>query len=174
MLNIRGMEVASRTTTLSLDGCGFMSSWRFSWRATAAWLLAGVAASLLFGLALSLLNLWVDPHQTSGFFSTIGIVAAVAGVGLIFGGGILLLAAVLAARNISWPRPIVECLVLAAACFAITNSDGLVQFTLETAQGDVAPMAHPAAFLAQFIVPPLTGAVMGWIYWRVATAGAKR
>lgn len=147
--------------------------WRFTWRATGAWLVASVLASLFFGLALTLLNLWVDPGQTSAFFSTIGIVAAVAGVGLIFGGGILLLVAVLAARNMSLPRPIVECLVLAVACFAITNSDGLVQFSLETAQGVVGPMTHPAAFLAQLIVPPLTGVIMGLLYWRGASSGKR-
>lgn len=145
-----------------------MNDWHLSWRATGAWLLAGIVASLLFGAALSALNLWVDPGQASGFWNTIVVVAAIAAVGLIVGGGILLLAAVLAARSISWPRPVLECLVLAAACFAICNSDGLVQFTLETPTGVVAPIAHPAAFLAQFIVPPLTGVVMGWLYWLVA------
>lgn len=150
-----------------------MSGWHLSWRATGAWLLAGVIAALFFGLALTLLNLWVDPGQTSAFFNTIGIVAAVAAVGLIFGGGVLLLVAVFAARNISLPRPVLECLVLAAACFAICNSDGLVQFSLETERGVVAPMAHPAAFLAQFIAPPLAGAIMGWLYWRVATPSAR-
>jgi hypothetical protein len=94
-------------------------------------------------------------------------------VGLIVGGGALLLGAVAIARSVSWPRPIIECLALGAACFAICNSGGLVQFSLETARGVVAPMAHPAAFLAQYIVPPLTGAVMGWLYWRVAN-GANR
>mgnify|MGYP001192677348 CR=1 FL=1 len=148
-----------------------MSGWRFSWRATGAWLLAGIAASLFFGAALSLLNLWVDPNQTSAFFDTIGIVAGVAAVGLIFGGGVLLLVAVLVARNVSLPRPMVECLVLAAACFAICNSDGLVQFVLETERGVVAPMAHPAAFLAAFIAPSLAGVLMGWLYWRVAGRG---
>lgn len=148
-----------------------MTGWRFSWRAIGAWLLAGIVASLIFGAALSALNLWVDPTQTSAFWSTIGIVSAVAAVGLIFGGGVLLLIAVFIARNISWPRPTVECLVLAAACFGICNSDGFVQFSLETAQGVVAPMRHPAAFLAQFIAPPLTGAIMGWLYWRVARRG---
>lgn len=145
-----------------------MSGWRFSWRATGAWLLAGIVASLFFGVALSALNLWVDPGQGSTFWSAIGIVSAVAAVGLIVCGGILLLIAVLVARNLSWPRPTIECLVLAAACFGITNSDGLVQFTLETAHGVVAPLEHPAAFLAQYIVPPLAGALMGWLYWRVA------
>ena len=148
-----------------------MSGWGFSWRAIGAWLFAGIVASLFFGVALSALNLWVDPGQTSAFFSTIGIVAAVAAFGLIFGGGVLLLIAVLIARNISWPRPAIECLVLAVACFAICNSDGLVQFSLETARGVVAPMSHPAAFLAQFIVPPLTGAIMGWLYGRAAGRG---
>ncbi len=150
-----------------------MSGWRFSWRATGAWLFAGLMAALFFGAALSLLNLWVDPGQTSAFFSTIGIVAAVAGVGLIIGGGILLFVAVLVARSITWPRPVVECLVLAAACFAITNSDGLVQFSLETDRGVVLPLTHTAAFLAAYIAPPLTGALMGWLYWRV-TARAGR
>ena len=151
-----------------------MNDWHFSWRALGAWLLSGIVASLFFGAALTGLNLWVDPAQASGFWNTIAVVAAVAAVGLIVGGGLLLLAAVFAARNISWPRPIIECLVLAVACFAICNSDGLVQFTLETANGVVAPMAHPAAFLATFIAPPLTGALMGWLYWRVANGGAKR
>jgi hypothetical protein len=148
-----------------------MSGWRFSLRATGAWLLAGVVAALFFGLALSALNLWVDPEGTSAFFNTIGIVAAVAAIGLILGGGVLLLVAVLIARNISWPRPVIECLILAGACFAICNSDGLVQFVLETDRGPVAPLAHPAAFLAAFIAPPLTGALMGWLYWRVAGKG---
>jgi hypothetical protein len=64
-------------------------------------------------------------------------------------------------------------LVLAAACFAITNSDGLVQFSLETDRGVVPPLTHTAAFLAAYIAPPLTGALMGWLYWRV-TARAGR
>lgn len=145
-----------------------MNDWHLSWRATGAWLLAGVVASLFFGVALSALNLWVDPGQMSEFWNTIGVVAAIAGVGLIVGGGALLLVAVFAARSISWARPFLECVVLAVACFAICNSDGLVQFTLETPTGVVAPMAHPAAFLAQYVVPPLTGAVMGWLYWVVA------
>lgn len=149
-----------------------MSGWGFSWRAIGAWLLAGAVASLFFGLALSALNLWVDPEGTSAFFNTIGIVAAVAAIGLTLGGGVLLLIAVLIARNISWPRPIVECVVLAAACFAICNSDGLVQFVLETDRGPVAPLAHPAAFLAAFIAPPLTGVLMGWLYFRVAGRGS--
>ena len=149
-----------------------MSGWRFSWRATGAWLLGGIVASLFFGLALAALNLWVDPEGTSAFFDTIGNVAAVAAIGLIFGGGALLLLAVLAARNISWPRPVIECVVLAVACFAICNSDGLVQFVLETDRGPVAPLAHPAAFCAAFIAPQLTGAIMGWLYWRVAGRGS--
>lgn len=147
-----------------------MNDWHLSWRAAGAWLLAGIVASLFFGAALAALNLWVDPEQASEFWNTIAIVAAIAGVGLMFGGGALLLVAVLAARSISWPRPILECAVLAFACFAICNSDGLVQFTLETPTGVVAPMAHPAAFLAQYVVPPLTGAVMGWLYWRISGA----
>lgn len=151
-----------------------MSGWRFSWRALGAWLISSVVASAFFGAALSALNLWVDPAQASVFFSTIGIVAAVAALGLIIGGGILLLLAVLAARSVSWPRPTIECVVLAAACYAICNSDGLVQFSLETADGLVAPMAHPAAFIAAFIVPPLTGALMGWLYWLVAVSGNRR
>lgn len=145
-----------------------MNGWRLSWRAVVAWLLAGIVASLFFGAALSALNLWVDPGQASAFWSTIALVAAIAAVGLICGGGALLLVAVLAARSMSWQRPIFESLVLAAACFAICNSDGLVQFSLETAQGVVKPMAHPAAFLAQYVAPPLTGAAMGWLYWLVA------
>jgi len=145
-----------------------MSRWRFSWRAVGAWLFAGAVASLFFGAALSALNLWVDPEGASAFFNTIGIVAAVAAFGLIVGGGVLLLVAVLAARNMSWPRPVLECLVLAVACFAICNSDGLVQFVLETERGVVAPMTHPAAFIAAFIAPPVTGALMGWFYWRLA------
>ncbi|MEZ5956427.1 MAG: hypothetical protein R3C27_04360 [Hyphomonadaceae bacterium] len=144
-----------------------MNDWRFSWRAIGAWLFAALGASLFFGVALSGLNLWVDPEQASEFWSTLAIVAAVAAVGLLFGGGILLLVAVFAARSISWPRPILECSVLTVACFAICNSDGLVEFSLETADGVVAPMAHPAAFLAQYIAPALTGAMMGWLYWRI-------
>lgn len=145
-----------------------MNDWHLSWRAIGAWLIAGIVASLFFGAALSALNLWVDPGQASEFWNSIALVSLIAAIGLIVGGGVLLLVAVLAARSISWPRPIVECLVLAAACFAICNSDGLVQFTLETPTGVVAPMAHPAAFVAQFIVPPVTGAIMGWLYWLVA------
>lgn len=151
-----------------------MNDWHFSWRATGAWLLAAVVASLFFGMSLTALNLWVDPTESSEVFSTIGIVAAVAGVGLIVGGGILLLIAVLVARSVALPRPIVEALLLAAACFAICNSDGLVQFTLETQAGDVDPTAHPAAFIAAFVAPPLTGALMGWLYWRVANGQSKR
>ena len=151
-----------------------MSDWRFSLRATGAWLLASVAASLFFGMALAALNIWVDPPEAAEFLNTVAIVAAIAGVGLLIGGGLLLLVAVLAARNVSLPRPLIECVVLGLACLTITNSGGLVEFSLETPQGDLAPMAHPAAFLAAFIVPPLTGALMGWLYWRVATGGAKR
>ena len=150
-----------------------MSGWRFSWRAVGGWLFAGIAASLFFGFALSALTLWVDPEQRSAFFDSIGIVAAVAAVGLIVGGGALLLIAVLIARTISLPRPIMECVILAGACFTICNSDGLVQFVLETERGVVAPMSHPAAFVAQFIVPPLTGALMGWLYWRIAVFGKR-
>jgi hypothetical protein len=114
-----------------------------------------VAAALLFGVTLSALNIWVDPTEAATFFAAAGIVAAVAGVGLLLGGGVLLLAAVFVARSISWPRPLVECAVLALACLAITNSGGLVEFSLETPRGHVAPMDHPAAFLAAYVAPPL-------------------
>lgn len=143
-----------------------MSGWRLSWRAAIAWIASAVASSLAFALVLTALNLWVDPADASKIGETIALVWAVVVVGLLVGGGVLLAIAVLIARAWGKMRPLVECLVLAAACFGITNSGGLVQFTLTTATGDVAPMAHPAAFICAYIAPALTGALMGWIYWK--------
>jgi hypothetical protein len=131
-------------------------------------------AALAFGVSLSALNLWVDPAETSTFGSTAGLVAAITGVGLLGGGGALLIIVTLLVRVTQFSRPLTECLVLALACFAITNSGGFVQFTLETSSGDVAPFAHPAAFITAFIAPPLTGALMGWLYWRIVRPSLSR
>lgn len=145
-----------------------MTGWRFSWRAVIAWIIASVVASLAFGLVLSGLNVWVAPNEADTIMQTALAIWAVVVIGLLFGGGLLLLIAVLIARSWGRMRPLVECLVLAAACFAITNSGGMVQFVLTTDTGVVAPSAHPAAFVVAYIAPALTGALMGWLYWRTA------
>ena len=145
-----------------------MTGWRLAWRATIAWMISAIGASLAFALALTALNLWVDPNDASEIGQTIALIWAVVVVGLLVGGGVLLAIAVLIARTWGKMRPLVECLVLAAACFGITNSGGLVQFSLTTATGVVAPMAHPAAFICAYIAPALAGALMGWLYWKIA------
>jgi hypothetical protein len=144
--------------------------WRFSWRAIGAWLASALVASAAFGLVLTLLDLWTDPSaRNPGMFAMVwAAVAAVAAVGLIAGGGLLLVAASLIARCTRWPRPALEIAVLAAACFAVTNIDDTVTFNLDAPQGQLAPLDHPAAFITAYLAPPLAGALMGWLYWRFA------
>lgn len=143
-------------------------SWRLSWRATGAWLAASIVSALAFGLALAALDAWADTASDAGaFLQTLGVVAAVAAVGLSVGGGLLLLAAVFAARAWRLARPWTECATLASACFAVTNIGGLVQFSLDTPAGDLRPFDHPAAFIVTYLAPPFAGALMGWLYWRL-------
>lgn len=147
-----------------------MTGWRFSWRAIGAWLASALVASAAFGLLLTLLDLWTDPSaRNPGMFASVWtVVAGVAAAGLVAGGGLLLLAASLIARVTRWPRPALETALLAGACFAVTNVNNMVSFTLDAPQGQLAPFDHPAAFLTAYVAPPLAGALMGWLYWRFA------
>lgn len=151
-----------------------MSGWRLSWRATGAWLAASLIAALFFGAVISAMNVWADPTDAGMFLSTAILAAAVAGAGLLAGGGVLLLISVAIARARRLPRPWLECAVLAAACSAITNSGGLVQFSLETPSGELQPGDHPAAFIVAHLAPALTGVLMGWVYWVIASRHPSR
>lgn len=144
-----------------------MNTWRFSWRAIGAAFGAAVATGALFGLALSLLDLWASPEERGSFLSEFAVLALAAAIALAIGGGLLLLIASVASRVMPWPRPWVEAAIAGAILFALTATGDLLSFTFSTSQGTLPP-DHLISVLGAHVAPAVSGALFPILYWLMA------
>lgn len=144
-----------------------MNTWRFSWRAIGALLGASAATGVLFGLALSLLDLWASPEERGSFLSEFGVLALAAAIVLAIGGSLLLLVTSVASRLVPWPRPWLEAAIAGAILFALTATGDLLSFTFSTAQGTLPP-DHLISVLGAHVAPALSGALFPILYWLMA------
>lgn len=144
-----------------------MSRWGFSLRAIGAWLAAGIVAGAVWALALGGLNVWADPREAADFITPQTRLVPLMSIVLLLFGLVLLPIVSALGHWLKLARPWADCIALALACAAITLG-GVIQVSLDNAEGRLAPTDHPAAFLTAYVVAPVAGALMGLIYWRLA------
>lgn len=146
-----------------------MKGWRFSWRATIAWLLGSLVSGLLLGGLLAALNIVTSPEDKDEFvIDTVALIAMGWGVFLVLSGVPELIVSVLWRTGKWWLRPWFDMLLGGALCFALVHAPGVNISVGLDLDGVSASTEKLLIFLAIEVAPVVAGALAPLVYWLIA------